>query len=265
MLVQPRQEPDLGVTEDRPTRPHGGGAELRARTAVDTLLRDTPIPAPHLPKNLPLYLRQETLADVLAADRLYQRILGLPGAVMEFGAFWGRRLALFLTLRELYEPHNTLRRVVGFDTFTGLTGLSDKDGTSPEVRAGAMAVTPGYERHLAAVLDAHESESVNAHVRRYDLCRGDVREALPRYLDEHPETLVSLAYFDLDLYEPTRACMEMIRPRLLRGAVLAFDELAHPTFPGETLAVLESLDLSGVRLHRFGFQPHLCFTVVGED
>ena len=96
-------------------------------------------------------------------------------------------------------------------------------------------------------------------------CAGDVRETLPRYLEEHPETLISLAYFDLDLYEPTRTCLEMIRPRLLRGAVLAFDELSHPTFPGETLAVLESLDLAGARLHRFGFQPYLCFTVVGED
>ena len=36
-----------------------------------------------------------------------------------------------------------LRRVVGFDTFTGLVGLSDRDGTAPEVFTGAMAVAPG--------------------------------------------------------------------------------------------------------------------------
>src|SRR4051794_38363980 len=134
--VPPPSEPESAAAEDRPTRPYGGSAELRARAVVDALLRGSPIPPPHLPKNLPLYLRRETLADVLAADRLYQRILGLPGAVMEFGAFWGRRLALFLTLRELYEPHNMLRRIVGFDTFTGLAGLSARDGMAPEVRPG---------------------------------------------------------------------------------------------------------------------------------
>jgi hypothetical protein len=44
-----------------------------------------------------------------------------------------------------------LRRVVGFDTFTGLAGLSDKDGASPEVRAGAMAVTRCRQVHLKRI------------------------------------------------------------------------------------------------------------------
>ena len=69
-------------------------------------------------------------------------------------------------------------------------------------------------------------------MRRYDLCRGDVRETPPRYLEEHPETLISLAYFDLDLYEPTRTCLKMIRPRLLRGAVLAFMSCLTRRFRG---------------------------------
>jgi hypothetical protein len=39
----------------------------------------------------------------------------------------------------------------------------------------------------------------------------------------------ALAYFDLDLYEPTRAVLEQIRPYLTKGSIVAFDEFAHAT------------------------------------
>ena len=34
---------------------------------------------------------------------------------------------------------------------------------------------------------------------------------LRKYLDDHPETIVALAYFDFDLYEPTRKCPDQIK------------------------------------------------------
>ncbi len=74
------------------------------------------------------------------------------------------------------------------------------------------------------------------HIRRTLIVQGDVRETLPRYLDQNPQTVIALAYFDLDLYEPTRDTLEAIRPYLTKGSVLAFDELAHAKWPGETAA-----------------------------
>jgi hypothetical protein len=45
---------------------------------------------------------------------------------------------------------------------------------------------------------------LDGHIRRTLIVQGDVRETLPRYLADNPHTVIALAYFDLDLYEPTR-------------------------------------------------------------
>ncbi len=53
---------------------------------------------------------------------------------------------------------------------------------------------------------------------------------------------MALAYFDLDLYEGTRQGLELIKDRLVKGSVVAFDELCVPEMPGETNALLDTWD-----------------------
>jgi hypothetical protein len=38
-------------------------------------------------------------------------------------------------------------------------------------------------------------------------------------------SIVAFAYFDFDLYEPTKGCLLTIKDRLTRGSILGFDEL----------------------------------------
>jgi hypothetical protein len=125
-----------------------------------------------------------------------------------------------------------------------------------------MAVTDGYEHHLEAILEAHEAEGPMSHIRRYELCKGDAPEELRRYLERHPETVVALAYFDMDIYEPTRACVELLLPHTTAGSVLAFDEVLHPDFPGEALALKEVIDLRAHALQRFPSAPYPSFIVM---
>src|SRR5690606_9703810 len=119
------------------------------------------------------------------------------------------------------------------------------------------AVSENYEEYLARVLVCHEQLNPLAHLRKFELRPGDATVELPRYLAEAPETIVALAYFDLDLYEPTKRCLEILRPRLVRGSVLGFDELNGPDSPGETLALMEVFGLEHVRLKRL---PHVSRT-----
>lgn len=223
--------------------PQASEVELRAQTTFAQLLKDTPIPHEALPSNLALYQRRETLASTLVMHDIYKRIQDVPGVLMEFGTLWGRRLALLIALRELYEPYDYTRRVIGFDSFSGFPDTHANDGRYEEIFSGSMATAANYEQHLTQILRAHEAESYHANIQRFELIRGDVRETLPRYLEDYPETIVSLAYFDLDLYEPTRACLQAIRPRLVKGSILAFDQLVHRNYPGETIALLEGLEL----------------------
>ena len=69
----------------------------------------------------------------------------------------------------------------------------------------------------------------------------DRTQRVPRYLEENPQTVIAMAYFDLDLYEPTRMVLETIQPYLCAGSVLAFDQFGHSKWPGETAATRDVL------------------------
>ena len=73
---------------------------------------------------------------------------------------------------------------------------------------------------------------------------------------------MALAYFDFDLYKPTRKCLEAIKPCLVKGSVLGFDELNDPDAPGETVALKEVFGLNNVRLRRHSRVSRTSYFVV---
>jgi hypothetical protein len=237
-------------------------AELDRRAAFLELFRQSPVPDRELLANLGLYTNRQALSRVLFLHELYQRILPVHGVVMEFGVRWGQNLALFHSFRGMYEPFNYYRRIVGFDTWAGFPSVDAKDGSAEIAAVGAYGVAEGYREHLEQVLAYHESESPLGHLRRFELVQGDAAETVPAYLERNPETIVALAYFDFDLYEPTKACLEAIRPHLTRGSVIGFDELNCPSFPGETLALREVFGLDRFRIERIPISPTTSFLVV---
>lgn len=221
-----------------------------------------PIPREERLKNLGLFVKWQDLARFLFMDDLYRRIVEVPGVVVELGVRWGQNLALFSALRTIYEPYNHNRKVVGFDSFAGFPSVHPKDGGDAIMAPGSYGVTTGYQEYLAQVLEYHEAESPRPHLRKHQLVVGDAAVELPRYLADNPQTIVALAYFDLDLYAPTRACLEALRGHLTRGSVLGFDELNLRDFPGETVAVKEVLGLESVRLRRSRYSGVNAFLVV---
>jgi hypothetical protein len=228
--------------------PYESGAERTARAELAALLASSPVPAPELIDNLALYLGRKPLMDLLAMDTLYRKILRVPGVVMEFGVRWGRHLGALTALRAVHEPYNVHRLVVGFDTLTGFPSVAEVDRANPHAVPGGLAVPPGYAAHLERVLAVHESANPVGHVRRAFCLVGDVRETLPRYLHDNPQTVVAFAYFDVDLYEPTRDVLRAVVPHLTVGSLVAFDQIGDPRWPGETAAVREVLTTTGVRL-----------------
>jgi hypothetical protein len=227
------------------------------------LSKFSPIPDQEVLANLGLFLVRASLGRMLFMHNLYRQILNTHGVIMEFGVRWGQNLALFTTLRNLYEPHNQTRKVIGFDTFKGFPCVTAQDGDSPSAQVGAYGVTPGYEDHLSRLLSAHERLAPRCHIKKHELIKGDVVETLPAYLEEHPETIISLAYFDLDLYEPTRRCLELIRPHLARNSIVGFDELVSEEFPGETQALKEAWGLSSFNIVRDPISSQQSYLVVG--
>jgi hypothetical protein len=237
-------------------------AQVEARKKLEACFSNTPLPLDQLMVNLPLYLRSSALAKILYINELYELIVNVPGVVVEFGAWWGTNMVLFENLRAVYEPYNYTRRVIGFDTFEGYDNLNLKDGKDELLKQGHYSVSKNYLDHLAQVLDYHQSENVMSHINRYELIKGDVTKTAGAYFNDNPETIVSLAYFDMQLYAPTKAGLEAIGPYLTKGSVIAMDELNCREFPGETTAFKEVFPLNQVRLVRSRYLPDRCFVII---
>ena len=238
---------------------YGDAKEKGRRGQLLELLRNCPIPDEEMPLNLGLFLTPQTLSRVLFMDFLYRQILDLQGVVMEFGCRWGQNLSLFSSMRGIYEPFNRLRKVIGLDTFEGLPSVLAEDGQ--ELSAGMYSVTSGYEQYLNQLLEIQEQESPMAHLRKFELIKGDASTSLIEYLEKNPETVVALAYFDMDLYKPTYDCLKILKEHLTIGSVIGFDELNDHLCPGETRAVKEVFGLNNYSLRRFPYNSRTSYMI----
>jgi len=60
--------------------------------------------------------------------------------------------------------------------------------------------------------------------------------------------LVSLLYLDFDLYLPTKIALETFLPRMPKGSVVVFDEIHFKRFSGETIALLETVNINNYKI-----------------
>jgi hypothetical protein len=240
------------------------GEEIERRTRIASLFRDCPIPDNEVVANVGIFQKRQELTKSLFFRELYQHILGVHGVIMEFGVRWGQNMITLNNLRGILEPYNHNRKIIGFDTFEGFPSVNKKDGGHASIQKGALSVTEAYEKYLQELLEFHEKECPLSHIRKNFLRKGDAVVELKKYLEEHPETIIAFAWFDFDIYEPTRKCLELIRPHLVKGSVVGFDELNDPGFPGETLALKEVFGLNEVKLCRNAYSGMQSYFIYGE-
>jgi hypothetical protein len=58
------------------------------------------------------------------------------------------------------------------------------------------------------------------------------------------------------------AALEQFVPRMPKGAVIAFDELNHEVWPGETVAVMKTIGLRNLRVERLPWGSTVSFAVL---
>lgn len=233
--------------------------ELELREEFLNNFKNCPIPDNEILTNLGLFTNRQSLSRILFMNELYQKIININGVVMEFGVRWGQNLSLFTSFRGMYEPYNYTRKIIGFDTFEGFPSIHDNDGNKEFLKEGAYGVSENYEKYLESILNYHENESPISHKKKFELIKGDATVTIFDYLEKNPQTIISFAYFDFDLYEPTKKCLEAILPRLTKGSIIAFDELNDPNFPGETIAFQEVLGVNNYKIVRSPLNPLISY------
>src|SRR3989344_5997147 len=236
--------------------------ETEIRKKIVELFKDCPIPDDQKLSNLGLFLNSKNLSRILFMDHLFKQVVDIPGAVFEFGTRWGQNIALFSSLRGIYDPYNRHRKIVGFDTFSGFPEVGSKDGKSEMMVKGNLTLTKNYFDYLSSIMEYHEQENPLSHIKKYELIKGDASLEIVKYFKKHPETIIALAFFDFDIYKPTKKCLEAIKPHLVKGSILAFDELSDSDSPGETLALDEVFGLNNINLRRHKITSRTSYFVV---
>lgn len=236
---------------------------LTNRQKLFGLFAKRPMPDEELLVNMGLYIRSGALAKMLFLNEMYEKIVSLPGVIMEFGVWRGQSLVLFENFRAIHEPYNHARRIYGFDTFDGYPEIGEKDKRSDIISENTYAVGADYVAYLEELIDYHEQENVMSHIKKHALIQGDASATCRQLLSDRPETLIAMAYFDMALYKPTKDCLETILPRMVKGGIIVFDELSHPNYPGETQAFMEVIGPQRFEIARSRFLPDRVFVTIG--
>lgn len=212
-------------------------------------------------ENFPKYVRRQHLKRFLAMYEVFKLALPVKGSVVECGVFKGFGVMTWAKLSAMLEPENLTRRIYGFDTFAGFPNVHQKDATPlAEVTEGGLSAD-SYDE-LLALIEEYDRDRFLGHVPKVQLVRGDVAKTVPKFIEENPHLVVSLLFLDMDLYEPTLTALRHFLPRMPRGAVLAFDEMDNPMWPGETLAALEEVGLRKLELRRLEWDPYIAYAVM---
>lgn len=234
-------------------------SEMDANTQLLELFKTMPIPAEEMFQNLGMFLSSKALARILFFTEIYKKIVNNHGVIMEFGTRWGQTVSLLSALRGIFEPFNRHRKIIGFDTFEGFKGVSKSDGEMNKCTDGSYSVTHNYEEYLEKIMWVQEQLNPMPHIKKFELVKGDVCDTVPGYLKRHPETIVSLAIFDMDIYTPTKVTLENIKPYLAKGSIVVFDELCEEVFPGETVALREVFEIEKIKIQRLPYTSRVSY------
>ena len=65
--------------------------------------------------------------------------------------------------------------------------------------------------------------------RKYFSCRGDINNTVPNFVNKFKEIRIALLHIDVDLYEPTKTCLEKFYPHVVKGGIISLDD--YGAFP----------------------------------
>jgi len=239
------------------------------REALENYVRESPGTFTEKMENFAKYVPRQNMARFLARYEIFKLVTDVQGSIVECGVLFGGGLMSFANLSVILEPYNFQRRIIGFDTFTGFPDVASQDVQgSPErksahLKVGGFSAPTAYDDILRAIR-VFDMNRFLSHFPKVDLIQGDFEETSAKYLEDHPHLVISCLYLDFDIYSPTRVAIERFLPRIPKGGVIVFDELNEEAFPGETIAVLNTLDLTKLRVKRFPFEPRISYAVIGD-
>ena len=237
------------------------GKEKEAGKKAEKIFLDSADSVEMKLENFTKYIKRQKLTRLLALYEIYKKILPVKGSIIECGVHRGFGLMTWANLSAILEPVNLTRRIYGFDTFGGFPSVKKADKNKySKIKPGALSANSFYE--LKKIIKIYDSTRFLGHVSKIHLIKGNAVKTIPKFVKENKHLVVSLLFLDFDLFQPTKIAIENFYPRMPKGAIIAFDELDNPIWPGETLALLKTIGINKLKIQRFEFDPYIGYTVI---
>lgn len=214
-------------------------------------------------QGFPKYVPRQSITRFLVRYEIFKKILPIQGSIVEIGVLDGASLMAWAQFSAIFEHLNHQRKIIGFDVFGEKPAIGEKDrsGTNLSMYTDGDMSLNSYDDIQESIRIFDKNRFLGSQ-EKVILVKGDVKDSAPKYIKEHPETIVSLLYLDVNLYEPTKAALDAFLPRMPKGSVLVFDELNDRGLPGETIAVLDSIDIKKIKIERFTFDTKISFAII---
>lgn len=181
----------------------------------------------------PLFACPQTMLRNHYILSLLNSIHCIPGDICEFGTWKGATAVFAAKMLDELEPQSN-RKIIVFDNFSGLPKPSDDDGLNAASQIGNYC---GDIDSLEYVINSFELS------HRIELIKGDANLTVKDYFEKNSHLLISLAYFDFDLYDPTINAWNAIKNNMSKLGILSFDEgLDKELWVGEYKAAKEIID-----------------------
>lgn len=188
--------------------------------------------------------------------KIYEMAKNCKGSIAELGTFRGNGLMLFYHMMLAMEPTNYEDKILAFDTFQGFRNIDKKKDNN--ISAKDFSDTD-YD-FLKELIEINKLNDVIKHIPKVHLVKGDAVKTIPEYVKNNKSLLLKILYLDCPIYKPTLAALKHLYPLVVKGGIIAFDELGMEKWGGETLA-FKKFFKNNVKLKKFDFEPSASYFI----
>lgn len=232
---------------------------------IEQLIRQSGLSIKDILYHFSSFVKRRDVTRFLAHYELFKLVEDLPGSIAELGVYRGSGTFMWHHFLETFCAGDRNRRVYGFDHFEGYVN-TDETHIKPWLD-NVLGDMVSSEEFINELTNIHNQDTFLPGVNRTHIIAGDVTETLNNFSTDNPGLRLSLLYFDIGLYEPTKAGLEKLYPLVVNGGVVAFNGYGMKPWQGESDAVDEYFASIGYqpRFKKFPFStlPHAYF-VKGE-
>ncbi len=203
------------------------------------------------------YISRQNIAKLIAQYKLIEMSQNKLGDIIEAGIYYGSGLMGWANIIASLEPYNYQCKIIGFDTFTGSTGVTKFDNNKSIKRQEGEYKADVFDDLKNSIAIFDQDRPLN-HVAKVEIFKGDISKISKKYSLDNPQTNLRILHIGMNLYKPTLDTLKNFEKFYSKGTIIAVDGLNHAT-GGCMKAVKEVFNIKKYELKTFDFYPNFTY------